>query len=102
MPEAVPIQRTPAESGDKQFTFAEGSPSTVLNPCHFPPKSAVTPSGVANHIVPSGVSAIEFTVLELSPLAVVYVVKRPSLNSLTPPVSVPAQDRKSTRLNSSH
>src|SRR5580704_1760558 len=90
MPAALPIQSTPVESDSRQFKSADGKPARAVKARHWPFESSFRPFGVANHIVPSGLSAIEVTALDERPFAVVYVVKRPSLNSLNPSLRVPA------------
>src|ERR1700756_189716 len=90
-PSEVPIQTTPAESRNKQFTSWEGNPSASVYVLQVLPASSLTPLGVPNHIVPFGLSAIEEIVLEARPLLVVNVVKWPSLSLLSPRLRVPDQ-----------
>src|SRR5258708_23399835 len=94
-PADVPLQRVPDESWKRQFTSGEGKPSTVVYVLHWPFAKELSPLGVANHIAPSRVSRMDETVFEPRPLVVVYVVKCPSLNLLTPPFSVPAHTKPS-------
>src|SRR5271165_4220950 len=90
MPAALPIHRTPFESSNKPFKSSDGSPSRIVKVRQIPFDIELKPLGVANQMVPSGLSAIEVTVLEARPSAVVWVLKRPSLNSLTPAFRVAA------------
>src|SRR5258708_31774583 len=91
MPDAVPTQSMSAESVRTQFTFWEGKPSRIPSDRQCPPASELSPFGVANHIVSPEVSAIDVTESEVMPDALVYVVKWPLRNWLTPPLKVPAQ-----------
>ncbi len=70
-PAAVPTQSTPLESSKRQFTFSEGNPSRAAKARQRPFDSALSPSGVANQMVPSELSRIEVTVLEASPFEIV-------------------------------
>src|SRR5262249_14163405 len=90
IPAVLPIQSTPLESASTQFRSDEGRPSLTVKTRHRPFEKALRPFEVANHIVASGLSVIEVTVLDDRPLAVVYVVKRPFLNALSPASKVPA------------
>src|SRR5580698_464688 len=90
-PSAVPIHRVPVESISRQFTSGERKPSATEYVRHAPLSMWLKPPGVPNHIDPSPPSAMEEIVFDGRPLVVVYVVKRPSWKTLTPPPRVPAQ-----------
>src|SRR5258708_17925831 len=91
MPDAVRTKSRSGESVRRQFTLWEGKPSRIPTDRHCPPASEFSPFGVANHIVSPEVSAIDVTESEVMPDALVYVVKWPLRNWLTPPLKGPAQ-----------
>src|SRR5262249_19141426 len=66
-----PIQSTPSESVNRQCTLPGGSPSAPASDFHAPFEKALRPFGVANQIVPSGVSSIAEIVFEARPSAIV-------------------------------
>src|SRR5262249_40585776 len=89
-PLEVPIQSRPWESSRRQFTASLGKPSLTLYFRQPSLDNDLSPSGVANHIVPWERSEIDETVLEASPSAAEYVVNRPLWSLLTPRLRVPA------------
>src|SRR5271154_760182 len=66
-PAAPPIHRIPRESTNRQLRFSDGNPSRVPKVRQRPRKNELSPFGVANHMVPSELSAMEAKVLEARP-----------------------------------
>src|SRR5579864_7593387 len=69
-PETVPIHKVFVESASKLVTLSLGNPSRDVKTLHLFPENLTRPFGVPNHIVPSGLSAIEVMVFEGKPFAV--------------------------------
>ena len=60
-----------APAPSTQLMAPDGRPSATPYVRHRPPAKALRPCGVANHTVPSPVSAIEVMMFEASPFAAV-------------------------------
>src|SRR5215831_15186324 len=91
MPLSVPIHTEPFASSERQFTLPGGKPSMLLYWAQVPFEIELRPFAVPNHIVPSELSRIQVTALEVSVLPAVKVVNLPSLNLLRPRLVLPAQ-----------